>query len=35
MAALVFLGTLFLLTVVGRFLAFKIPALQRMRELNL
>lgn len=35
MAALVFLGTLFLLTVVGRFLAFKVPALQRMRELNI
>ena len=33
-AALVFLGTLVLLTVVGRFLAFKIPALERMRELN-
>jgi sterol desaturase/sphingolipid hydroxylase (fatty acid hydroxylase superfamily) len=35
MAALVFLGTLFLLTAVGRFLAFKVPALQRMRELNI
>ena len=35
MAALVFLGTLFLLTVVGRFLAFRVPALQKMRELNL
>ncbi len=35
MAALVFLGTLFMLTVVGRFLAFKVPALQRMRELNI
>ena len=34
MAALVFLGTIFLLTAIGRFLAFKIPALQRMRELN-
>ncbi len=35
MAALAFLGSLFLLTAVGRFLAFKIPALQKMRELNL
>ena len=33
-AALVFLAALILLTVLGRFLAFKIPALQRMRELN-
>ena len=35
MAAVVFLSTLYLLTSMGRFLAFKIPALQRMRELNL
>ena len=35
MAALVFFGSLILLTVAGRFLVFKIPALQRMRELNL
>ncbi|MBW2386929.1 MAG: sterol desaturase family protein [Deltaproteobacteria bacterium] len=34
LAALVFLGTLLLVTVIGRFLAFKVPALQRMRELN-
>jgi len=34
MAALVVLGSLYLLTKVGRFLVFKIPALQRMRELN-
>jgi sterol desaturase/sphingolipid hydroxylase (fatty acid hydroxylase superfamily) len=34
MAALVFLGTLIGLTVIGRFLAFRVPALQRMRELN-
>ncbi len=34
MAALVFVGTLILLTVVGKFLVFKIPALQQMRELN-
>jgi sterol desaturase/sphingolipid hydroxylase (fatty acid hydroxylase superfamily) len=34
MAALVFVGALSALTMVGRFLAFKIPALQRMRELN-
>ena len=33
-AAGVFVGTLILLTTVGRFLAFKVPALQRMRELN-
>ena len=33
-AALVFLGTLVLLMVVGRFLVFQVPALQRMRELN-
>ena len=33
-AALVFLGALIALTVVGRFLAFKIPALEQMRELN-
>ncbi len=35
MAALVFLGSLYLLTSIGRFLAFKVPALQRMRELNI
>lgn len=34
MAALVFVGSLVLLTVLGRFLAFKVPALRRMRELN-
>ena len=34
MAALVFVGALTGLTMVGRFLAFKIPAIQRMRELN-
>ncbi len=34
MAALAFAGSLFALTVGGRFLAFRIPALQRMRELN-
>ena len=33
-AALVFVGTLTTLTVVGKFLVFKVPALQRMRELN-
>jgi sterol desaturase/sphingolipid hydroxylase (fatty acid hydroxylase superfamily) len=33
-AALVFLGLLIGMTVIGRFLAFKVPALQRMRELN-
>ncbi len=33
-AALVFLGTLVLLTITGKFLAFKIPELQNMRELN-
>ena len=33
-AALAFIATLIALTVVGRFLAFKVPALQRMRELN-
>ena len=33
-AALVFVGTLVLLTVVGSFLAFKVPPLKRMRELN-
>jgi len=33
-AALVFLGALIALTVVGRFLAFKVPALEQMRELN-
>jgi len=34
-AALVFLGVLVLLTLIGRFLAFRVPALARMRELNL
>ena len=34
MAALVWLGALIVLTVVGRLLAFQVPALQRMRELN-
>jgi sterol desaturase/sphingolipid hydroxylase (fatty acid hydroxylase superfamily) len=34
MAALVFLGTLIAITVVGKFFAFKVPALQEMRELN-
>ena len=33
-AALVFFGTLVVSTALGRFLAFKVPALQRMRELN-
>jgi len=33
-AALVLLGSLILLTSVGRFLAFRVPALRRMRELN-
>jgi sterol desaturase/sphingolipid hydroxylase (fatty acid hydroxylase superfamily) len=33
-AALVFIGALVVMTVVGRFLVFQIPALQRMRELN-
>jgi sterol desaturase/sphingolipid hydroxylase (fatty acid hydroxylase superfamily) len=33
-AALVFIGALIVMTVVGRFLVFQIPALQRMRELN-
>ena len=33
-AALVFLATLFILTLIGRFLVFKIPALQRSREMN-
>ena len=34
MAALSSIGALIALTTAGRFLAFKIPALQRMRELN-
>lgn len=34
LAAIVFLITLTVLTIVGRFLAFRVPALQRMRELN-
>lgn len=33
-AALAFVATLIVLTVVGKFLAFQIPPLQRMRELN-
>ena len=33
-AALAFVGTLIGLTMIGRFIAFKVPALQRMRELN-
>jgi sterol desaturase/sphingolipid hydroxylase (fatty acid hydroxylase superfamily) len=33
-AALVFLATLVALTAIGQFLAFRVPALQRMRELN-
>jgi sterol desaturase/sphingolipid hydroxylase (fatty acid hydroxylase superfamily) len=35
MALLVYIGALVALTIVGRFLAFKVPALARMRELNL
>ena len=34
LAALVTIGALAALTAVGRFLAFKVPALQQMRELN-
>ena len=34
MAALAFFGALVVLTLVGRFLAFKVPALERMHELN-
>jgi sterol desaturase/sphingolipid hydroxylase (fatty acid hydroxylase superfamily) len=34
LAALAFIGTLTALTVAGRFIAFKVPELQRMRELN-
>ena len=34
LAALAFLATLIALTIIGRFIAFKIPALQRMRDLN-
>jgi sterol desaturase/sphingolipid hydroxylase (fatty acid hydroxylase superfamily) len=33
-ATLVFIGTLLGLTLIGRFLVFRIPDLQRMRELN-
>lgn len=33
-AAVVFLGSLFLLTAIGRYLVFRVPALQRMREMN-
>lgn len=35
LAALVYLGIVIALTMAGRFLAFQIPELQRMRELNL
>lgn len=34
LAALVLIGVLIVLTKVGRFLVFRVPALQRMRELN-
>jgi sterol desaturase/sphingolipid hydroxylase (fatty acid hydroxylase superfamily) len=34
LAALVLIGVLIVLTVVGRFLVFKVPALAEMRELN-
>ncbi len=34
LATLAFVGTLISLTLVGGFLAFKIPAIQKMRELN-
>lgn len=34
LATLAFLGTLIVLTMGGRFLVFKIPALQEMREVN-
>ena len=34
LAALTYIGTLTALTMLGRFLAFKVPELQRMRELN-
>ena len=34
LAALAFLGALIMLTAIGRFLVFKVPALRRMRELN-
>ncbi len=34
MAALVSVGTLIAMTAIGRFIAFKIPALAHMRELN-
>ena len=33
-AALVFLGAFYLTTAIGRFLVFRVPALQRMREMN-
>ncbi|MGH0029368.1 MAG: sterol desaturase family protein [Myxococcota bacterium] len=33
-AALVYLGVLVVLTLAGRWLVFRVPALQRMRELN-
>ena len=35
MAALVFLGTVITLTALSSFLAFKVPVLQQMRELNI
>ncbi|MEE8165342.1 MAG: sterol desaturase family protein [Myxococcota bacterium] len=34
MAALASIGTLYVMTTIGVFLAFKVPALQQMRELN-
>jgi sterol desaturase/sphingolipid hydroxylase (fatty acid hydroxylase superfamily) len=33
-AALIFIGSLILMTIVSRFLVFRVPALQQMRELN-
>jgi sterol desaturase/sphingolipid hydroxylase (fatty acid hydroxylase superfamily) len=33
-AALVFIGALTAMTIIGRYLAFKVPAFARMRELN-
>ena len=35
LAGVAFVAVLYGLTAVGRYLAFKVPALQRMRELNL
>ena len=34
LGALVMLGTVIVLTIVGRFLVFQVPALERMRQLN-